>query len=294
VNQYFISGAGYLPVGVAVDSTYIYWTLEPTNALTGGLISRANIDSTGVNQSFIALAPGSPPNPAGPAGVAANATFICWTEHNAQPPSIGRANIDGTGVNRGFIPLTAGTGVENVVVDASYIYWADENAQIGRANLDGTGVNQSFIPLPGGVPLAVAVDASYIYWIDYDRGSIGRANLDGTGVNQSFIKMAAARPMGLVVVQQTPQGGDGVIEPPETCDDGNTVSGDGCSSTCSVEPGWTCTGAPSVCKMLDTDGDGIPDLRDNCPYTANADQKDSGGLGVGSPPDGIGRRLPVR
>jgi len=38
----------------------------------------------------------------------------------------------------------------------------------------------------------------------------------------------------------------------------------------------------------DTDGDGIPDPFDNCPYTYNPDQKDSGGVGAGSPPDGIG------
>ena len=39
---------------------------------------------------------------------------------------------------------------------------------------------------------------------------------------------------------------------------------------------------------LDTDGDGIPDAQDNCPYTYNPDQKDTGGIGSGSPPDGIG------
>ncbi len=34
----------------------------------------------------------------------------------------------------------------------------------------------------------------------------------------------------------------------EICDDGNTKSGDGCSSTCRVEPGWLCTtpGVPCV------------------------------------------------
>jgi hypothetical protein len=40
--------------------------------------------------------------------------------------------------------------------------------------------------------------------------------------------------------------------------------------------------------MLDTDRDGIPDLHDNCPYTANPNQTDSGGVGQGSAPDGIG------
>jgi len=44
----------------------------------------------------------------------------------------------------------------------------------------------------------------------------------------------------------------------------------------------------SVEVALDTDGDGVPDQSDNCPYTANPDQKDSGGVGAGSLPDGIG------
>ncbi|MCA9603160.1 MAG: DUF4215 domain-containing protein, partial [Myxococcales bacterium] len=37
----------------------------------------------------------------------------------------------------------------------------------------------------------------------------------------------------------------------EGCDDANTTNGDGCSSTCQVEPGATCTGAePSVCSRV--------------------------------------------
>jgi cysteine-rich repeat protein len=35
------------------------------------------------------------------------------------------------------------------------------------------------------------------------------------------------------------------------CDDGNTVDGDGCSSQCTTEPGWSCTsaglGEPDAC-----------------------------------------------
>ncbi|RKH34070.1 tandem-95 repeat protein [Corallococcus praedator] len=41
--------------------------------------------------------------------------------------------------------------------------------------------------------------------------------------------------------------GDGVSAGFETCDDGNQLSGDGCNSVCQVEPGYTCTGQPSVC-----------------------------------------------
>ena len=42
--------------------------------------------------------------------------------------------------------------------------------------------------------------------------------------------------------------GDGVVDGNEQCDDGNTVSNDGCSSTCAVQSGYTCAGTPSVCR----------------------------------------------
>jgi cysteine-rich repeat protein len=46
----------------------------------------------------------------------------------------------------------------------------------------------------------------------------------------------------------TPACGDKVLAGTETCDDGNTASGDGCSSTCQVEPGAECfvPGQPCV------------------------------------------------
>jgi len=42
--------------------------------------------------------------------------------------------------------------------------------------------------------------------------------------------------------------GDGVLSPGETCDDGNTLGGDGCSAACIIESGFLCSGAPSVCQ----------------------------------------------
>ncbi|AKF02889.1 myxococcus cysteine-rich repeat containing protein [Sandaracinus amylolyticus] len=44
--------------------------------------------------------------------------------------------------------------------------------------------------------------------------------------------------------------GDGRIEGPEACDDNNTGSTDGCSSTCEVEPNFICTGTPSTCRAV--------------------------------------------
>eukprot|EP01025_Chloroclados_australasicus_P031099 TRINITY_DN313_c0_g1_i1.p1 TRINITY_DN313_c0_g1~~TRINITY_DN313_c0_g1_i1.p1 ORF type:complete len:856 (-),score=118.16 TRINITY_DN313_c0_g1_i1:1334-3685(-) len=45
--------------------------------------------------------------------------------------------------------------------------------------------------------------------------------------------------------------GNGQLEEVEQCDDGNKVSGDGCSSQCRIEGGFTCTAeSPSVCTRI--------------------------------------------
>jgi cysteine-rich repeat protein len=38
----------------------------------------------------------------------------------------------------------------------------------------------------------------------------------------------------------------------EQCDDGNPYPGDGCSNTCAVESGYSCSGTPSVCAISNT------------------------------------------
>src|SRR5436309_3241255 len=41
--------------------------------------------------------------------------------------------------------------------------------------------------------------------------------------------------------------GDGIVAGVEECDDRNTMDGDGCSADCRVESGFSCAGQPSVC-----------------------------------------------
>ena len=58
----------------------------------------------------------------------------------------------------------------------------------------------------------------------------------------------------------------GLASSGETCDDHNTTPGDGCDASCHLEPGFTCTGSPSVCTTMCGDGiragtevcDGVP------------------------------------
>jgi cysteine-rich repeat protein len=48
--------------------------------------------------------------------------------------------------------------------------------------------------------------------------------------------------------------GDAFVWPTEGCDDGNLAGGDGCTASCTVETGWTCSGSPSVCTPICGDG----------------------------------------
>jgi len=77
--------------------------------------------------------------------------------------------------------------------------------------------------------------------------------------------------------------GDGVITPPEQCDDKNNVEGDGCNNSCLVEQGWCCEpdeGGTSVC-IPDPDSDCVLDPYDNCPLTYNPNQEDTDEDGAG-------------
>lgn len=46
--------------------------------------------------------------------------------------------------------------------------------------------------------------------------------------------------------------GDGLVQDfnAESCDDQNGADGDGCSATCKIEAGFTCSGSPSVCVPI--------------------------------------------
>ena len=75
----------------------------------------------------------------------------------------------------------------------------------------------------------------------------------------------------------TPACGNGVLEGTEQCDDGANINGDGCSSTCTFETGFSCTpGVPSSCEVdlcariipVDGDGDGFREISNCCQLAA--------------------------
>ncbi len=77
-------------------------------------------------------------------------------------------------------------------------------------------------------------------------GVAGAATLSGNGFR--FVGTRTPFPTVVTGVRLGPAGcGDGIVGITEICDDGNTVAGDGCSPTCSVEPCFACAGSPSTC-----------------------------------------------
>ena len=164
-QQTLVTGQGSL-VGVAVDSSHIYWannTTDPYNPI--GTIMRANLDGTNQQTLITGIYP---------FGVAVDSSRIYWT----QGYLIMAANLDGSGVTTLVHLLNNGVAA-GVAVDSSHIYWADNhNDTIMSAGLGGGGVTTLVTNQLS--PLGVAVDASHIYWPA--GNALMMANLDGTGV----------------------------------------------------------------------------------------------------------------
>ncbi|MDD4628829.1 MAG: S-layer homology domain-containing protein [Candidatus Peribacteraceae bacterium] len=71
----------------------------------------------------------------------------------------------------------------------------------------------------------------------------------------SFIVFASVAtvlriPANLTSDMPTNTCGNGLLDAGEKCDDGNTISLDGCSATCTLEPCCSCSGSPSKCTCL--------------------------------------------
>jgi virginiamycin B lyase len=167
---------------IVSDRLNIYWTNNFT-----GTIGRAQLDGTGIDESFIIGAQNL-------IAVAVHGDHIYWT--NVGPGGlgngpIGRARLDGTKVEQDWI--IAG-GPAGVVVEGEHIYWTNDGEagalgggqSVGRARLDGTHVEQSFITGASN-PNGIAANRTHVYWANAGSGTVGRAKLDGTEVNQSFI-----------------------------------------------------------------------------------------------------------
>ena len=61
-----------------------------------------------------------------------------------------------------------------------------------------------------------------------------------------------------------PACGDGLLDINESCDDGNTESGDGCNRHCQIEGNWNCPRAGQPCIQTSRCGDGVVTSNETC------------------------------
>ncbi len=95
-----------------------------------------------------------------------------------------------------------------------------------------------------GISVAVSGDTVVV-------GALGEDS-NATGVNGNEADNSAGESGAAYVFFIAPPNvcGNGVVEGAEQCDDVNLADGDGCSSACTIEPGFVCTGEPSVCALI--------------------------------------------
>ncbi|MDD5055377.1 MAG: ice-binding family protein [Candidatus Peribacteraceae bacterium] len=137
--------------------------------------------------------------------------------------------------------------------------------------LEGTGNNTGTVTDDASVPLSIGA------WLG-DGAEFSGTTIDDVRVYNRVLQPSEVAALnGGSCSVPAPVCGNTVTEGPETCDDGNTADGDGCSSQCLVQG----SSSSSSSAPADSDSDGVADSTDNCPLVANADQIDTDADTVG-------------
>jgi hypothetical protein len=238
-NQTFITGAaaptnvtGRSPQGVvlglAVDTTYIYWT---DNA---GFIGRAKLDGTGKSSTWVDTGQLS-----GAFGIAVTPTSIFVGVFFA----IQRIPIQGTSphvnvatdANWIFPP-------SGLAVSGSYVYYTaaagagPNNGFIGRVAANDT--NDSPTPHDNTFitnleqPIGLGTDGTWLYWADNKADTIGRARIASPAQRDDAFINDSGGPFGLAV--------DAGIDPTTT--------------SVSCTPASVAPGATTTCRATVSDG----------------------------------------
>jgi len=187
---------------------------------------------------------------------------------NIVPDSLGNFNLHTTSLPEGSASLSFSAqdpdGVLSVPLMIPYSLLANNPATLNGINLPPTiSLDQSVVVIEetvlvrgygyksGNVSLSVdgptsraylvQASASGAWQVSINTTDIGLGTYDVVAVSSSQDEVITSPSSEQLVLQVTstlpaaPTCGDGTIASPEQCDDGNTVSGDGCSATCQNE-----------------------------------------------------------
>lgn len=195
---------------------------------------------------------------------------------------------DGDGVGDVCDPDTRDTDNDNVP-DARDNCPKTPNSD--QADLDGDGVGNACDPDYIGVTPVADVDGDGVMDEKDNCPKVhnpDQQDSDGDGIGDACQSVAT---------QEPDRDGDGVPDEKDNCPDVTNPrqldsDGDGIGDLCDyatptavpptdVPPTKEPEATPTPIPVKDSDGDGVPDERDNCPNTPNPEQRDSDGNGVG-------------
>ncbi|MCB2180249.1 thrombospondin type 3 repeat-containing protein [bacterium] len=129
----------------------------------------------------------------------------------------------------------------------------------------------------------------------------GQQDTNGDGIGDACDVAASVTPTAIAGIDTD---GDGVPDAQDNCPtvynpgqedlDGDGI-GDACDpvDTATPTPTPINTATPMPTAVADTDGDGVPDAQDNCPFVYNPGQEDTDGDGIGDACDPIDTATPV-
>jgi cysteine-rich repeat protein len=138
-----------------------------------------------------------------------------------------------------------------------------------------TATAASFIAPGGSNPVFFATTGAYPDGKNPHWNQNGHDRM-GWGLDPSCPFIAPRCGNGAIETSWLPSGTSST----EACDDGNTTAGDGCSATCTIESGYSCSGAPSMCAPICGDGlvtgpeqcdDGNTAIGDGCSATCTVE-----------------------
>jgi cysteine-rich repeat protein len=167
----------------------------------------------------------------------------------------GKMTVTGTAVFNEHVTFSGGAEDTDVDPDMKYVQYADEIRAIvfdgslalagaitagGDINLTAHQLKNFRFPVAAEPPVACEASTNGFAYLDTIQEALLLC-LDGE----------------YITVRGGAECGNSYVQPGEGCDDGNLVSNDGCTFSCTVESGWICTppeNQPTVCETVCSDG----------------------------------------
>jgi|GEM_PF-3061898 len=172
------------PMGIAVDSTYVYWfsKCDGASCSTTGTINKVSING-GPETTLVS---GIAYHAFSRFHLAVDDTSIYYIE---DPGGGGKGTIKKVGKSGGPI-TTLASGLPSPVsltIDTLSVYWSDRTGKVGKADKNGGGVT---ILNSTGAPAGIAVDNTSVYWTDNAGGGLGAVKK--VGINGGTVTTLAS------------------------------------------------------------------------------------------------------